>query len=107
MVFYSMSVVSKATQQHVPMIQVADSLLHHVHLAHIWFEEAMHGDHAIDVNLQVYGPWPHTTYNKLVIYTFPTEQECVASIPSVKRKHRLFFKAVSCDRHRMVKSSGK
>jgi len=41
-------------------------------------------------------PWPHTTNIKLVIYTFPTEQECVASIPSVKRKHRLFFKAVSC-----------
>ncbi len=41
-------------------------------------------------------PWPNTTNNKVVIYTFPTEQECVASIPSVKRKHRLFFKGVSC-----------
>ncbi len=57
-------------------------------------------------------PWPHTTFNKLVIYTFPTEQECVASIPSVKRKHRLFFKGVSCsrssvNRHEMKKSSRK
>ena len=42
-------------------------------------------------------PWPHTTNNKVVIYTFPTEQECVTSIPSVKRKHRLFFKAVYCE----------
>lgn len=41
-------------------------------------------------------PWPHTASDKLVIYTFSTKQECVASIPSVKRKHRLFFKDLSC-----------
>ncbi len=41
-------------------------------------------------------PWPHTTIDKLVIYTFSNQQECVGSIPSVKRKHRLFFKKVNC-----------
>lgn len=41
-------------------------------------------------------PWPHTASDKLVIYTFESKQECVASIPSVKRKHRLFFKELSC-----------
>jgi hypothetical protein len=34
--------------------------------------------------------------NKLVIYTFPTQQECSASIPAIKRKHKLFFKTVNC-----------
>ena len=37
-----------------------------------------------------------TSKGKLAIYTFVTEQECVESIPSVKRKHRLFFKDISC-----------
>lgn len=41
-------------------------------------------------------PWPHQENEKLVIYTFPTEQECVASIPEVKRKHRLYFQELDC-----------
>ena len=41
-------------------------------------------------------PWPNTAVDKLVVYTFPTHQECAASIPGIKRKHRLFFKSLSC-----------
>lgn len=37
-----------------------------------------------------------TSKSKLAIYTFVTEQECMESIPGVKRKHRLFFKDISC-----------
>ncbi len=43
-------------------------------------------------------PWPHTTINKLVIYTFPSQTQCTAAIPGVKRKHRLFFQSVNCIR---------
>lgn len=42
-------------------------------------------------------PWPHSaTIEKLVIYTFPTEQACMESIPDVKRKHRVFFSSLDC-----------
>lgn len=41
-------------------------------------------------------PWPNQAIDKLVIYTFPSRQECVQSIPGVKRKHRLFFQDVRC-----------
>lgn len=41
-------------------------------------------------------PTPHQENERLVIYTFPTEQECVESIPDVKRKHRLFFQELGC-----------
>ncbi|MEC9369527.1 MAG: hypothetical protein VX871_12640 [Pseudomonadota bacterium] len=42
-------------------------------------------------------PWPHSaTLEKFVIYTFPSEQACVESIPDVKRKHRLFFRTLGC-----------
>jgi len=43
-------------------------------------------------------PWPHTTIDKLVIYTFPSQTQCAAAIPGVKRKHRLFFQTVRCIR---------
>jgi len=43
-------------------------------------------------------PWPHKTIDKLVIYTFPTQIQCAAAIPGVKRKHRLFFRPVRCIR---------
>jgi hypothetical protein len=41
-------------------------------------------------------PWPNTTIDKLVIYTFPSQIQCAAAIPSVKRKHRLFFRTMRC-----------
>ena len=37
-----------------------------------------------------------TTQFKLRIYTFVTQQDCMKSVPAVKRKHRLFFKGVDC-----------
>lgn len=41
-------------------------------------------------------PWPNTTMDKLVIYDFETEQECLAAVPGIKRKHRLFYKTITC-----------
>lgn len=41
-------------------------------------------------------PLPDATFDKLIVYTFSTHQECTQSIPGIKRKHRLFFKSISC-----------
>lgn len=41
-------------------------------------------------------PLPEAAFDKLVVYTFSTHQECARSIPGIKRKHRLFFKELTC-----------
>ena len=49
-------------------------------------------------------PLPHTTMDKLVIYTFPSQSQCASAIPGVKRKHRLFFQSVQCIRFKSNKA---
>lgn len=46
--------------------------------------------------ITVMTPFRGTTKNQLSVYTFATLQACEKSVPAVKRKHRLFFKAVDC-----------